>query len=89
MDLVVLRVIFACSNSSSLTSDDALESLKLAKEIIDAVERQQKDEWLKSNGSKIRKFFEKVLRKGICPELQALVCHTKRRSVPAILTTYL
>ncbi|KAI9879199.1 MAG: hypothetical protein M1830_009274 [Pleopsidium flavum] len=72
LDLVVLRVIYACSNSSNISLDDALESLKLAKEIIDAVEREQKEEWIKLNGAKVRKMFEKTLRTGICPELQSL-----------------
>jgi len=88
LDLVVLRVIFACSNSSSLSSDDALESVKLAKEIIDAMERQQKDVWIKSNGSKVRKMFEKVLRTDICPELQSMVRVTARLSTLLALTRY-
>lgn len=74
LDLVVLRVIFACSNSSNLSLEDSVESLKLAREIIDAVSDEEKGLWLGSNGPKVRKLYEKVLRVGLAQDLQSLVC---------------
>lgn len=74
LDLVVLRVIFACSNSSNLSLEDSVESLKLAKEIIGAINVEEKDQWLNSNGPKVRKLYEKVLRVDLTGDLQSLVC---------------
>lgn len=73
LDLVVLRVIFACSNSSNLSLKDSVESLELAKEIISAVDVEEKVDWLKSNGPKLRKLYEKVLRVDLAGELQSMV----------------
>lgn len=74
LDLVVLRVIFATSNSSNLSFEDSVESLKLAKEIIGAIIIEEKDRWLNSNGPKVRKLYEKVVRVDLARDLQSLVC---------------
>jgi hypothetical protein len=74
LDLVVLRVIFACSSSSNLSLEDSVESLKLAREIIGAVNDEEKGLWLNSNGPKVRKLYEKVLRVGLAQDLQSSVC---------------
>ena len=74
LDLVVLRVIFACSNSSNLSREDAQESLKLAKEIMGSIDVEEKDHWLKSNGPKVQKLYEKVLRVDLPRGLQSMVC---------------
>ena len=73
LDLVVLRVIFACSDSSNLSLEDSVESLQLANEIIGAIDIEEKGHWLRDNGPKIRKLYEKVLRVGLARELQSLV----------------
>ncbi len=74
MHLIMLRVIFACSGSGNLTSIEALESVRLAKEIIDAVEPSLRDIWLQSNAPLTRKLQEKVLRSGIALDLKVKVC---------------
>ncbi|GKZ81066.1 hypothetical protein AnigIFM56816_005577 [Aspergillus niger] len=73
LDLVVLRVILACSDScSDLTVDQAAESIRLAIEICDRVEQEQRDTWIKANASKIAKLREKITRSGIDPGVQLL-----------------
>ncbi|KAH0562962.1 hypothetical protein GP486_002475 [Trichoglossum hirsutum] len=70
IDLVVLRVISACSSNSNLSSDEALEDVQLATVIMDAVEPGLRGAWVKSNGRTVRKLYEKVLRRGIANLLQ-------------------
>ncbi|KAL4892920.1 hypothetical protein BDV59DRAFT_178968 [Aspergillus ambiguus] len=73
LDLVVLRVILACSaNCSSLTPDKAADSIRLAIGICETVERSQRDSWVKANAPKIAKLCEKVTRSGIDPDVQML-----------------
>ncbi|PYH65257.1 uncharacterized protein BO88DRAFT_372953 [Aspergillus vadensis CBS 113365] len=73
LDLVVLRVILACSDScSDLTVDKAAESIRLAIEICDRVEPEQRESWVKANGSKIAKLREKITRSGIESGVQML-----------------
>lgn len=74
LDLVFLRVILACSAScNNLTTDQALESVKLAIEICDTVEAKQKEDWIKVNSPKISKLCEKVAREDIDDRVQVLV----------------
>ncbi|GLB17860.1 hypothetical protein AtubIFM61612_007749 [Aspergillus tubingensis] len=73
LDLVVLRVILACSDScSDLTVDKSAESIRLAIEICDRVEPEQRESWVKANGSKIAKLREKITRSGIDSGVQML-----------------
>ncbi|OJK00732.1 hypothetical protein ASPACDRAFT_117135 [Aspergillus aculeatus ATCC 16872] len=73
MDLVVLRVILACSDScSELTPVQAAESICLAIQICDRVEPEQKAAWNAANPSKIAKLQEKVMRSGIDRGVQIL-----------------
>ena len=75
LELVVLRVILACSASySNLQTDQAAESVRLAIEICESVEPEQRKMWIASNPSKIAKLREKVCRDGISPEVQFMVC---------------
>ncbi|KAJ1715685.1 hypothetical protein COH20_005921 [Aspergillus flavus] len=73
LDLIVLRVILACSTScQSLMTDQAAESIKLGIEICATVEGSQRESWIQSNSSKIAKLCEKVTRDNIDPEVQML-----------------
>ncbi|KAE8374408.1 hypothetical protein BDV26DRAFT_295988 [Aspergillus bertholletiae] len=73
LDLVVLRVILACSTScQSLMADQAAESIKLGIEICATVEGTQRESWLQTNSSKIAKLCEKVTRENINPDVQML-----------------
>ncbi|OJJ34162.1 hypothetical protein ASPWEDRAFT_562642 [Aspergillus wentii DTO 134E9] len=68
LDLVVKRVVFACSSGcSGFTSNEVAESVRLAIEICDSVEPEQKQTWIAASSSKvtIAKLFEKVTRDGI------------------------
>ena len=73
LDLVVLRVIEACSSSFSLKCCEAVESLSLAQEIVRVVDNAERVSWLKKNGSKTRKLFEKILRQDINVEIRLAV----------------
>ncbi|KAK6831613.1 hypothetical protein RU639_002850 [Aspergillus parasiticus] len=73
LDLVVLRVILACSTScQSLMIDQAAESIKLGIEICATVEGSQRESWIQTNKSKIAKLCEKVTRENIDAEVQML-----------------
>ncbi|KAB8236874.1 uncharacterized protein BDW43DRAFT_323170 [Aspergillus alliaceus] len=73
LDLVVLRVILACSTScKSLIADQAAESIKLGTEISATVEKAQKVSWIQANSSKIAKLCEKVTKGSIDPDVQIL-----------------
>lgn len=74
LDLVVLRVILASSAScNNLTPAKAVESVRLAICIADAVEPEQKSAWISGNRSKIAKLCDKVVRTGIDREIQITV----------------
>ncbi|KAJ5538288.1 hypothetical protein N7494_007767 [Penicillium frequentans] len=73
LDLVVLRVILACSsNCNNLTPPQAAESIRLAICIADAIEPEQKQAWIAGNSSKIAKLCEKVARDGLDREIQMM-----------------
>ncbi|KAJ5639522.1 uncharacterized protein N7484_007384 [Penicillium longicatenatum] len=73
LDLVVLRVILACSsNCNNLTPPQAAESIQLAICIADAIEPEQKQAWISGNSSKIAKLCEKVARDGLDREIQMI-----------------
>ena len=75
LDLVVLRVILACSTScQSLMADQAAESIRLGIDICATVEGSQRETWIQTNSSKIAKLCEKVTRDNTEPEVQMLVC---------------
>ena len=65
LDLVVLKVILACSRSCSLSSSEIIESLRISEEIVDAIGNEEKRTWMLKNSTKSRKLHEKILRPGI------------------------
>ncbi|KAJ5124200.1 uncharacterized protein N7515_008025 [Penicillium bovifimosum] len=65
LDLVVLRVILACSSSCNLAPSEAAESIRLAICIADATGPEQKRAWIAGNSSKIAKLCEKAAREGL------------------------
>lgn len=73
LDLVVLRVVEACSSSFSLKCCEAVESLSLAQEIVRVVDNAERVSWLKNSGPMTRKLFEKVLRQDINLEVRLAV----------------
>jgi hypothetical protein len=74
LDLVVLRVILACSSScNNLTPAQAAESIRLAICIADAVKPDQKQSWLLNSSSKIAKLCEKVTRENLNRKIQVMV----------------
>lgn len=75
LDLVVLRVILACSSSCNLAPPEAAESIRLAICITDTIEPEQKQAWMASNSPKIAKLCEKAVRDGLYGQTQTMVSY--------------
>lgn len=73
LDLVVLRVILACSSSCNLSPLEAAESIRLAICIADAIEPQPKQAWIAGNSSKIAKLCDKASGDGLHSKTKAMV----------------
>ena len=73
LELVVLRVILICSINCPLDFDKAMDSLRLSKEIIDAVDETEKETWLKRTTTGSKKLYEKVLRPDLDASIRSLV----------------
>ncbi|KAL4739106.1 hypothetical protein BDV11DRAFT_215475 [Aspergillus similis] len=73
LDLVVLRVILACSSScGNLTVEESAESIRLAISICNSVDREQRARWIEGNSIKLAKLVEKITRNGIDQCVQML-----------------
>lgn len=70
IQLVVLRVILACSESNQAAISDALETVSLATEILDTVEAPIRSRWVESSHATLQKLYEKMRRTGLPTELQ-------------------
>ncbi|CBF76774.1 hypothetical protein AN4791.2 [Aspergillus nidulans FGSC A4] len=78
LDLVVLRVILACSSSyGNLTVEESAESVRLAISICDSVDGEQRTRWIEGNSIKLAKLLEKITRDGIDQGVQMLVLPTQ------------
>ena len=73
LDLIVIKAITACSQSCKLKAHEIFESLKLSREIVDALDKKEKSHWQAANVKKINKLYEKVLRTGIEAKVQCEV----------------
>ncbi|KAL9021841.1 MAG: hypothetical protein Q9185_000968 [Variospora sp. 1 TL-2023] len=60
LDLVVLKIIFVCSKSCTLTASEVIESLRLSQEIINAIDTADRRSWMVNDKGKLRKLVEKV-----------------------------
>ena len=80
LDLVVIKAIKACSQRCQLSANDIVESLKLSREIIDALDKKERSSWLAGNNQKTKKLYEKILRPDIEDKVQ---CEVSRRAVLA------
>jgi hypothetical protein len=74
LDLVVLKVILACSRSCSLSSSEIIQSLELSEVIVDAVDKEAKRTWILKNSIKSRKLLDKILRQDIDIGIRCAVC---------------
>ncbi|KAL4783052.1 hypothetical protein BJX76DRAFT_368700 [Aspergillus varians] len=85
MDLVVLRVILACSSRcGNLTTEESAESIRLAISICDTVDKAQQEYWIKGNSIKLAKLLEKVTRDGIDHNIQILGVSFLVSLIPAV-----
>ncbi|KAK4865430.1 hypothetical protein LT330_009541 [Penicillium expansum] len=83
LDLVVLRVILACSSSCNLAPPEAAESIRLAICIADTIEPEQKQAWMASNSPKIAKLCEKAVRDGLYGQTQTMAIVFLHTLLPA------
>lgn len=60
LDLVVLKVIFVCSKSCTLTVSEVIESLRLCQTIVDTIDAGDRRSWMENDRGKLRKLVEKV-----------------------------
>ena len=87
LNLAVLKVINACSPKSELKLNEAMETLNLSREIIDAVRSDDKQFWMSKNQLKAKKLYEKIVRPGIhkslqCAALDFVVAMSEMRELP-------
>ena len=75
IQLVVLGVISACSESSQTSLPATLETLPLAIEIIDTVETSVKTKWIDANHITMQKLYDKIYRASLPLEPQFQVIH--------------
>ena len=85
LDLVALKAIMFCSCSCTLGSNEAIESLQLCTEIVQAVESSERSSWVAKNSGKAKKLCEKVLRSDIDGEVQGVVSLIIWVDLPRIL----
>lgn len=62
IQLVVLRVILACSDNIQTSKLDTLETISLATEIIQRVSIRSKTEWIDRNPKLMQKLHDKITR---------------------------
>ena len=74
LDLTILKVINACSRNSSLSIQEAEETLTLAGQVVETLDSQDKRIRLEKNSQMLRNLFGKILRSDIDTTLQVRVC---------------
>ena len=77
LDLVVIKAITACSQSCQLSTHEVVESLKLSREIVNAFNKKERNDWLAGNIKKVNKLHDKVFTDGIKPGVQCEVCRKR------------
>ncbi len=70
MHLLVLQVIYVCRGDVKMSQDLALKHVRLAQEILAAVDAQARQSWADNNKPLIRKLHEKVVQSGLTPAIQ-------------------
>ncbi|KAL8835143.1 MAG: hypothetical protein Q9170_003448 [Blastenia crenularia] len=91
LDLVVLKVIFACSKSCTLTAREVIESLQLSTAIIEAIDVKDRQLWMTNDRGKFRKLVDKISAYGpqsevLCAALHFLSKLIDDRPLPQELT---
>lgn len=88
MQLIALRVMWACNASTGDSIDEKAESLALANRIVTAVPVWEREAWSKANALLLKKFEEKVFAPSLDPSIQFqalcfLVRLTEGSKIPA------
>ncbi|KAL8854915.1 MAG: hypothetical protein Q9221_000422 [Calogaya cf. arnoldii] len=91
LDLVVLKMIYACSKSCKLSIPQIVESLQLSNVILKAIDEEDRATWMEKNQSKVGKLIEKVTSHAHSPEvlstaMQSIVTLFSDRPLPEALS---
>lgn len=74
LDIVALTVVLLCSdNYDNMSTREAAECVRLAIDICDCAEPEQKQVWAFANASHFSKLEEKIMRENIAYEVQMMV----------------
>ncbi|KAL8783977.1 MAG: hypothetical protein Q9213_004228 [Squamulea squamosa] len=73
MDLVVLKMIYACSKSCKLNTSEIVESLQLSNMILRAIDDVDRASWMARSQVKVSKLIEKVISSGHSSEVLCLM----------------
>jgi hypothetical protein len=73
VQLMVLNVIYACSESSRSSAENAVESVSLAIQIISTVASAVRAEWVRGSPKVMQKLYEKASKLDLPTELQLKV----------------
>ncbi len=68
LDMIVFQCILVGSGNHTLSRCEALERLKLAEEIADAVDDKERHSWNAKNKGKANKLYEKIVRQDLDSE---------------------
>ncbi|KAL8655097.1 MAG: hypothetical protein Q9226_003173 [Calogaya cf. arnoldii] len=91
LDLVVLKMIYACSKSCKLSILQIVESLQLSNVILEAIDEEDRATWMEKNQAKVGKLIEKVTSHTHSPEvlstaMQSIVTLFGDRPLPEALS---
>ena len=73
IELTVLKAILVCSPNCALSPSQAVETLNLAKIVVDVVNIEDKKLWASKNNAKLKKLFEKISRQDLQSHLRYAV----------------
>ncbi|KAL8772001.1 MAG: hypothetical protein Q9209_002666 [Squamulea sp. 1 TL-2023] len=76
LDLVVLKMIYACSKSCKLNTSEIVESLQVSNVILRAIDDVDRASWMAKSQAKVSKLIEKIISSAHLPEVLCLVRKT-------------
>ena len=65
LNLVVVRVIVSSSSTTDLDRSQIIERLDLSKSILQAVDDEEKNAWVRKNATKIHKLYERITQQDL------------------------
>lgn len=74
IDIAVVMAIQSCSRSCAINRLEALEMLRLSKEIIQACNPSEKQKWMNKNPGHAKRLYERATRHDLEPNARLEVC---------------